>query len=105
MNTTTIPLKIRQLSPRSYWVTGPSGYMKSRGIRFLHSISQGELSAEFKADIETLGGRLRALETWLVKDWSDFPGDSGGFSGTTVIFPTIGDDSEYTRIPDCRYDR
>lgn len=94
MNATSIPLKIRQISPRSYWVTGPSGYMKTRGIRFLHSLSQGELSAEFHADIETLGGRLRALETWLVKDWSDFPGESLGFSGTTVIFPTNESDYE-----------
>ena len=89
MNITTIPLKIRQISPRSYWVTGPSGYMRTRGIRLCHSISQGELSAEFQSDIETLGGRLRALETWIVKDWSDFPGESLGFSGTTVIFPII----------------
>ena len=94
MNITTIPLRIRQLSPRSYWVTGPGDYMKSRGIRFLHSISQGELSAEFQADEETLGGRLRALETWIIKDWSDFPGEFGGFSGTTVIFPTNRDESQ-----------
>lgn len=73
----------------SYYVTGPGDYMLRRGIDLCQDLSIGNLRSQFLADSDLLGGKLEALMTWIVFDWSNNPGNNlRGSAGTTVIFPT-----------------